>query len=282
MTVLACAPVLEVAEARAAEIRRALAKMAHAMDDAGDGVGEHFEFVDGVDEGFASADGPRAPTSKVSKSSKVSRAPTRGRRTTRTPTPRGTLDARAGTPSPARARSNSPSPPRFPTPRGIAPPSPPHFRMNTTPAVRGAHEKDPAREYGERHRALAAAREAVCFEAFAEAFRDAHLVAAQNGGARFDDATTRATKAERVLAAWLRVGGKREERDGVWRAWADARAELEGAELEGAEEGSRRATRLDELRSRRQGIRTAMAITRVTLRSGAVLTRVAQRPTAGR
>ena len=153
--------------------------------------------------------------------------------------------------------------------------------MNTTPPPCAARTKDPAREYGERHRALAAAREAVCFEAFAEAFRDAHLVAAQNGGARFDDATTtRATKAERVLAAWLRVGEK--ENATAWRAWADARAELEGAELEGAEEGSRRATRLDELRSRRQGIRTAIAITRVTLRSGAVLTRVAQRPTAGR
>ena len=124
-----------------------------------------------------------------------------------------------------------------------------------------------------------AARGALCLEAFAGAFRDAHLVAAQNGGARFDDATIRATRAERVLAAWLRRGG---ERDEVMRAWAEARAALEGAEegAEGSAGGS--PTRLDELRSRRQGIRTAMAVARLTLRSGATVTRVAKRPTAGR
>ena len=283
VTVLACAPVLEVAEARAAEIRRALAKMAHAMDDAGDGVGEHFEFVDGgrrrlrecgwpegADiEGIEEFEGIEGADARTEDDSDAD-ASRNARR------PRGHAVPGAGALELAVAAAISDAA------RNRAAVAAALQDEYDASAVRGAHEKDPAREYGERHRALAAAREAVCFEAFAEAFRDAHLVAAQNGGARFDDATTRATKAERVLAAWLRVGGKRGERDGVWRAWADARAELEGAELEGAEEGSRRATRLDELRSRRQGIRTAMAITRVTLRSGAVLTRVAQRPTAGR
>ena len=273
VTVLACAPVLEVAEARAAETRRALAKMAHAMDDAGGGVGEHFEFVEGGRRRLRECGWPEGADLT------------------------GIEDIEG-----AEGDVSDPTAPPARIPRGHAVPGGGALELVVAAAISdaaseraavaaslqdeydasaadGTHEKDPAREYGERHRALVAARGALCLEAFAGAFRDAHLVAAQNGGARFDDATIRATRAERVLAAWLRRGG---ERDEVMRAWAEARAALEGADegAEGSAGGS--PTRLDELRSRRQGIRTAMAVARLTLRSGATVTRVAKRPTAGR
>ena len=127
---------------------------------------------------------------------------------------------------------------------------------------------------------------ARALDAFAECLRDVHRVAAQNGGARFDDAVARGARAEAALSeAFFGSRDDDDDDDGflqhcsseeedvfaasmarvkvsVWRvAWA-ALADAEPA-----------APRLEEARARVAGLHTAMGVARCVVAAGPVVTR---------
>ena len=125
---------------------------------------------------------------------------------------------------------------------------------------------------------------ARALDAFAECLRDVHRVAAQNGGARFDDAVARGARAEAALdEAFFGSrddddddddGRKRSEEEDVFAAsmarvkvsvWRVAWAALADAEPA--------APRLEEARARVAGLHTAMGVARCVVAAGPVVTR---------
>ena len=124
---------------------------------------------------------------------------------------------------------------------------------------------------------------ARALDAFAECLRDVHRVAAQNGGARFDDAVARGARAEAALSEAFfgsrdddddDDGRKRSEEEDVFAAsmarvkvsvWRVAWAALADAEPA--------APRLEEARARVAGLHTAMGVARCVVAAGPVVTR---------
>ena len=124
---------------------------------------------------------------------------------------------------------------------------------------------------------------ARALDAFAECLRDVHRVAAQNGGARFDDAIARGARAEAALGEAF--FGSRDDDDHVLRhcsseeenvfAAAMARVKVSAWRVAWAAlaEAETAAPRLEEARARVAGLHTAMGVARCVVAAGPVVTR---------
>lgn len=130
---------------------------------------------------------------------------------------------------------------------------------------------------------------ATAFEAFAECLRDVFRVASQNGGARFEDAVARGARAEAAFAEEFSHSFVSEEealvddffddekkknappprvRLSVWRvAWAA----LADGETPGDEKKA--FPKLEESRARVAGLHTAMGVARCVVAAGPIVTR---------
>ena len=121
---------------------------------------------------------------------------------------------------------------------------------------------------------------ATAFEAFAECLRDVFRVASQNGGARFEDAVARGARAEAAFAEAFSFTSSEEARIdddayafprvhvSVWRvAWAAL------ADGEPFSEKKARFPKLEESRARVAGLHTAMGVARCVVAAGPLVTR---------